>query len=132
MNMKFLSFLFIVTLTSLTLSAQQEQQEKPKSPVEVAAAQADKLLTELKLNGKQLFQVDSVLQSNLTGVSNEFERMKKGGISTNEAYMNVRDSWQLKTEEAFKLILTEEQFIKYMKYIGKMDSKGRMKKLPRY
>lgn len=132
MNMKFLLTAFIITLTTITLSAQQEQQEKPKSPVEIAEAQADKLQTELKLNNKQLFQIDSVLQSNLTGVSAEFEKLKKGGVSTNDAYINVRDSWQLKTEEAFKKILTDEQYTKYLKYIGKMDSKGRMRKLPRY
>lgn len=132
MNMKFLLSVSIFTLSFITLTAQQEQQEKPKSPAEIAETQADKLQTELKLNGKQLFQVDSVLQSNLTGVSAEFEKLKKGGITSNDAYINVRDSWQLKTEEAFKKILTEEQFKKYMIFIGKMDSKGRMKKLPRF
>lgn len=130
--MKALLTFFVIILSFTALSAQQEQQEKPKSPVEIAEAQADKLQLELKLNNKQLFQVDSVLQSNLTGVSAEFEKLKRGGVSSNDAYINVRDSWQLKTEEAFKMILTEEQYKKYLVFIGKMDSKGRMRKLPRY
>ena len=117
---------------SAAISAQEQQQEKPKTPVEIAQEQSDKLQIELKLNNKQLFQVDSVLQANLTGVNDEFEKMKKGGRLTNEAYIQVRDDWQLKTEDAFKKILTEEQFKKYMIYIGKMDKKGRMKKIPKY
>jgi hypothetical protein len=114
------------------MSAQDQQQEKQKTPVEIASEQADKLQEQLKLNNKQLFQVDSVLQNNITGVTADFEKLKKGGRMSSEAYIQVRDSWQLKTEEAFKKILTEEQFKKYMIFIGKMDNKGRMKKQPRY
>ena len=49
--------LLIITTVSITLSAQEEQQEKPKTPVEMAMEQADKLQELLKLNNKQLFLV---------------------------------------------------------------------------
>ena len=128
---KLIALLFITTI-SITLSAQEEQQEKPKTPVEMAMEQSDKLQELLKLNNKQLFLVDSVLQSNLAGVSDEYEKLRKGGRLSNEAYFNVRDSWQIKTEEAFKKILTEEQFKKYMISIGRMDKKGQPRKFPKY
>ena len=98
----------------------------------MAADEADKLYVDLKLSNRQLFLIDSVLQANYTGITNDFEKLKSAGRQTNTAFIQVREAWLQKTEDAFKLILNEEQFKKYLIKIGKMDSKGRPRKQPKY
>ena len=93
----------------------QEQEQNPKSPVEMAIIQAENLQKELKLTNTQLFYVDSILQHNFVAMSTEFERMKKAGIQSSENYLGVQKIWNQKTEDAFKKVLTEEQFINYLK-----------------
>ncbi|MFA5848523.1 MAG: hypothetical protein WC833_01450 [Bacteroidales bacterium] len=96
----------------------QQQEEKPKTPVEIAALQADKYQKDLGLNDGQTFLVDSVLQMNIGGVYSDFERMKKGGVQTPESYRAVQDLWMNKTDVAFKKIFTPEQYLKYEKLSG--------------
>lgn len=117
-------------LLFLLLSSQlvaQQQEQPPKSPAEMASIQADDMQKQLKLNDAQVFYVDSILQHNYTAVSAEFEKMKKAGIQSPENYMKVQKMWNEKTEDAFKKVLTEEQFIYYLKLTRRYkDYKKRM------
>jgi len=72
------AFFALLIITSSAF-AQNQQEEKQKTPVELAAIQADKFQLDFGLTDGQTFQVDSVLQVNLTGVYGEFEKMKAGG-----------------------------------------------------
>lgn len=109
-----------ITLLMITISAfaQNQEQEPQKTPVEMAAIQADKFQKDFGLNDSQTFRVDSVLQANLQGVYDEFEKMKKGGVQSSENYRAVQDKWFKKTEDAFRLIFNAEQFLKYQKMTG--------------
>lgn len=116
-----ISLLIITILLSSTSSFaqyQNQQEEKPKTPVEIAAMQADKYQKDLGLNDGQTFLVDSVLQANIGGVYADFERMKKGGVQTQESYRAVQELWMNKTDAAFKKIFTPEQYLKYEKLSG--------------
>ncbi|OFY39391.1 MAG: hypothetical protein A2X18_04650 [Bacteroidetes bacterium GWF2_40_14] len=104
--------------TSSFAQYQNQQEEKPKTPVEIAALQADKYQKDLGLNDGQTFLVDSVLQVNIGGVYSDFERMKKGGVQTQESYRAVQELWMNKTDAAFKKIFTPEQYLKYEKLSG--------------
>ena len=104
--------------TSSFAQYQNQQEEKPKTPVEIAAWQADKYQKDLGLNDGQTFLVDSVLQVNIGGVYSDFERMKKGGVQTQESYRAVQELWMNKTDAAFKKIFTPEQYLKYEKLSG--------------
>jgi hypothetical protein len=120
----------LITLLSLSLyltAYSQEQNQEKKNPIELAAEQADKLEIDLKLNHKQHFLVDSVLQKNIAGVMAEFEQMQKGGMQNPESYREVQQKWFKKTEEAFKKFLTPEQFEKYLRLSG-VPSKERKKR----
>ncbi|MFA6335284.1 MAG: hypothetical protein WCX48_06980 [Bacteroidales bacterium] len=109
-----------ITLLTTTINAfaQDQQQEKQKSPVEMAAEQADKLQKDFKLNDAQVFLIDSVLQTNFTGVYEEFENMKQGGVQSSQSYQAVQEKWMHKTENAFQKILTPDQFLRYQKMTG--------------
>ena len=53
--------------------------------------------------------------------------MKKAGIQSPDNYMKVQKMWNEKTEDAFKKVLTEEQFIYYLKLTRRYkDYKKRM------
>lgn len=49
----------------------------------------------------------------------EFEDMKKSGMQDGRSYQKVRDKWTDKSLAAFKLIFTEQQYISYLKLIGR-------------
>lgn len=104
-------------LVSTSVFAQEPPKEK--TPQEYAALETERLEKELKLNSHQVFYVDSILQYNFTGVMEEFERMKKSGMQDGRSYETVRDKWTDKSLAAFKLIFTEQQYIQYLKLIGK-------------
>jgi hypothetical protein len=118
--------LVIALLFSCFANAQNQPQEK-KNPIEIAAEQADKLQLDLKLNRRQHFLADSVLQKNIAGVMEEFERMQKGGMQNPESYREVQMKWFKKTEDAFEKFMTPEQFERYLKISG-VSSKERKKR----
>jgi len=77
------SKLLILTVTILFFSpliyGQNQEQPPPKSPVELASEQADKLQRDLNLKDYQLFLVDSVLQRNFTDLTAKVEEMRVAG-----------------------------------------------------
>ena len=98
------------------LSAQEQPQ---KSPEEMAIEEADKLEKELMLNGAQLFYVDSVLRANFLGLQEDMEILKGRGSEDFDAYKNTQEKWIQKTIASFKGILDEQQYIKYLRYLGR-------------
>lgn len=121
--------LLITVLVTLSLSAQE--QTPRKSPIELASEQAERFGEELKLNHYQLFMVDSILQTNLTAISKEFEEMQKGGMQNPESYKAVQKKWQKKTDDAFAQLFTIEQFDRYLRITGVpgKERKRRVKEL---
>lgn len=96
-----------------------QEPPKEKTPQEYAAMETERLEKELNLNSHQVFYVDSILQQNLAGVMTEFDQMKKAGMQDGRSYETVRNKWTDKSLEAFKLIFTEQQYIQYLKLIGR-------------
>ncbi len=98
------------------MSAQQPEQ---KSPEEMAIDEANRLEKELLLNGTQMFYVDSILRHNYMYLSDEMNALMERGSQDMTTYTTIREKWINKTIEAFKGILDEQQYIRYLKYIGK-------------
>ncbi len=124
------SILLLLTLM-VTFSLFAQDQPPRKSPIELAAEQAERFQEELDLNHYQVFMVDSILQTNLAAVSKEFEEMQKGGMQNPESYRAVQKKWQKKTDDAFVKILTIEQFDRYLRITGVSgkERKRRIKEL---
>lgn len=110
-------FTIAAFLCSTNLFAQQQPEQK--SPEEMAIDEANKLERELSLNGAQLFYVDSILRHNFMGLSDDMAALRARGSQDVTSYSTTRDKWINKTMEAFKGILDEQQYIKYLKYLGK-------------
>ncbi len=125
MNISFFTktFFILIFLTlffcefSPNLYAQEQQKEK--LPEEIAAEEASRLEKELGLNPSQVFYVDSTLQHNFLALKEEFEKMRDSGMQDPKTYQTVREKWQDKNLASFKLIFTEQQYIFYLKMIGK-------------
>lgn len=111
-----LLFAFAALFIFSPLAAQQQPE---KSPEEFAIEEADRLGQELKLNGTQMFYVDSILRANFIGLQEDMDKLKDRGSEDYDTYTVTREKWIQKTIDSFKGILDEQQYIKYLKYLGK-------------
>lgn len=96
-----------------------QEQPKQKEPHEVAEEEAVRMEKELELTPDQVFYVDSVLQYNYAGLKEEFDSMSGSGMQDSRNYQTVHEKWIQKNLDAFKKILSDQQYIKYLKMIGK-------------
>ena len=110
----------LLAMAALFISSPLAAQQQPeKSPEEMAIEEADRLEKELMLNGAQLFYVDSVLRANFLGLQDDMEILKGRGSEDFDAYKNTQEKWIQKTIDSFKGILDEQQYIKYLRYLGR-------------
>ncbi|MCI1719850.1 MAG: hypothetical protein LKM37_02320 [Bacteroidales bacterium] len=96
-----------------------QQQEKEKTPEEVAASEVKAMVRELQLSDAQEFYCDSILTHNYTSMKSDFENLQKSGMQEASTYQFLKDRWQKKTLEALKKVLDDQQYIKYLRRIGK-------------
>ncbi len=102
-----------------TLCSAQNQEQKEKSPEEIAMELTEKMGKDLSLKQTELFYVDAILRTNYPPLSDEIQRMKEMGMQDSRNYKVVYDKWNDKNLEAFKKIFDEQQYISYLKLIGK-------------
>ena len=95
------------------------QQQPEKSPEEIAAEEVAVLERELNLSASQAFYVDSILCHNYRGLFDEYEDMKNSGRQSVDSYKHVSEKWLNKNLSALKLVLEEQQYIMYLKRVGK-------------
>lgn len=115
------AFVCILAIAALffTNPLAAQQQEEQKTPEEMAILEAEKLETELNLTGTQLFYVDSILRANFNSLSEDMEALRGRGSQDIDSYTTTREKWIQKTIDALKLVLDEQQYIRYLKYLGK-------------
>lgn len=83
----------------------------------------------LKLEDWQVFYVDSILTHNNTAIRDECKALQDRKVSNYDLYYEVQDKWNEATYQAFRKILDEEQWKKYLKSGAKKEKKARDKKL---
>ena len=87
-----LAVMSILFVSQVSLSA-QEQDDKIPTPEEMAAKEADRLASLLKLDPGQVFYVDSTLQHDYAAWQAEVEKLQKSRVSNYDIYNDVRDKW---------------------------------------
>ncbi|MBE6224856.1 MAG: hypothetical protein E7122_06485 [Bacteroidales bacterium] len=110
-------FLTIAALLCFNNAIAQEQPEK--SPEEMAIEEAERLEQELKLSGTQMFYVDSILRHDFVLMYEDVEALKQRGSQDMNTYKAVSEKWIQKICNALKPYLDEQQYIRYLKLIGK-------------
>ena len=116
---KALILLLLYFSAAIAGRAQQQQpltpEQKEKQLYEAIQKQVDDYAENLNLEDWQIFYADSILTHNLVELSKEYEAQSKNKVSDSSIYMLIQDTWMEKTYQAFKKILNEEQWKKYLK-----------------
>lgn len=119
MMKKALILLLLYFSAAIAGRAQQQQpltpEQKEKQFYEAIQKQVDDYAENLNLEDWQIFYADSILTHNLVELSKEYETQSKNKVSDSSIYMLIQDTWMEKTYQAFKKILNEEQWKKYLK-----------------
>lgn len=110
---------FLTVAALFFFNAVFAQEQPQKSPEEMAIEEANRLEKELDLSSTQTFYLDSILRHNFEGMFEDLENLKARGSQDADTYKAVSEKWVQKTIDALKPVLEEQQYIKYLKIIGR-------------
>lgn len=116
--------------TNFNLFAQNQKEEK--SPEEIATEQANRLETLLELEPHQTFFIDSVLQHDMRAMYDEMQAMKQSGTQEFIVYQRIKEKWGEKIDSSFMNILSEKQWMEYLRSTNRMTKEMRKKYKERY
>ena len=126
-------FLTVVCLaiSSLAAFAQQnppspEEQEKKLS--EYIQKEVDRLETTLKLEDWQVFYVDSILNHDYRAMQEEMNSLSSAKVSNYDIYAKASDKWAENIYVAFRKVLNDDQWTKYLKNGAAREKKAREKR----
>ena len=117
--MKHVLFCFLTIAALLAFNNAFAQEQPEKSPEEMAIEEVERLGKELKLSGTQMFYVDSILRHDFVLMYEEVEGLKQRGSQDYNTYKAVSEKWVQKICNALKPYLDEQQYIRYLKLMGK-------------
>ena len=124
--------LFLMLLVPGVAFAQQQGPQTPeqreKQMYENIQKQGDDMASSLDLEDWQIFYADSILTTNFGALAKEFEELGKNRVSDLEVYSRLQDSCMEKNYNAFRAILNEQQWAKYLKTGAARDKKARDKR----
>ena len=119
--------LTVVGLLMFLAASAQEQPLTPEQRAKKMREAIDKMVEDyernLQLEDWQAFYADSILTHNLEERNKEMEAMASNKVANYDLYTMVGDKWEEETYKAFRKILTDEQWKKYLK-----SGAGRAKK----
>ena len=125
-----ISIAVVVALTSFTARAQEqktpEQQEKEMR--EAIDKELEKYIRLLDLDMAQEFYVDSILTHDYYGMRNEIMEKSRAKVSNSDVYQAVQDKWAERIYLAFRKVLDDDQWAKYLKSGAARDKKARDKR----
>ncbi len=126
-------FLTVVCLviSVLTAFAQQnppspEEQEKKLS--EYIQKEVERLEMTLKLEDWQVFYVDSILNHDYRAMQEEMNKLSSSKVSNYDIYTRTSDKWAENIYVAFRKVLNDNQWGKYLKSGAARDKKAREKR----
>ena len=119
--------LTVVGLLMFLAASAQEQPLTPEQRAKKMREAIDKMVEDyernLQLEDWQAFYADSILTHNLEERNKEMEAMASNKVANYDLYTMVGDKWEEETYNAFRRLLTDEQWKKYLK-----SGAGRAKK----
>lgn len=123
---------FVIVLAlflALPLSAQQQAPKDPQKQLRESIDQSlEKYERTLELEGWQLFYMDSIMTHDYSAMMAEMEDISKAKVENTDLYMQIQDRWNEKIYNAFRGVLNEEQWNKYLKQGAARDKKARDKR----
>lgn len=126
------ALLFLMLLVPGVAFTQQQGPQTPeqreKQMYENIQKQVDDMASSLDLEDWQIFYADSILTTNFGALAKEFEELGKNRVSDLEVYSRLQDTCMEKNYNAFRAILNEQQWAKYLKTGAARDKKARDKR----
>ena len=123
-------FTLLLLSFSATIFAQEQQEEK--TPEEIATEEADRLEKLLKLEPHQTFFIDSVLQHDMRAMYDEMQLMKQSGTQEFIVYQRIKEKWGNRIDSSYMNILTEKQWLEYLRSTNRMTKEMRKKNKENY
>lgn len=119
--------LTVVGLIMFLAASAQEQPLTPEQRAKKLREAIDKMVEDyertLQLEDWQAFYADSIITHNIEERNKEIEALASNKVENYDLYTMVGDKWEEETYKAFRRILTDEQWKKYLK-----SGAGRAKK----
>ncbi len=122
-----ISFAFSV----LTVYAQQgtpSPEEQEKKMTEFIEKEVSRFETTLKLEDWQVFYVDSILNHDYRAMQQEMNDLSSAKVSNYDIYTKTSDKWAENIYVAFRKVLNDDQWAKYLKSGAARDKKAREKR----
>ena len=130
MNYKYKKIILILSLflpicmQAQNLSPQQQEKKLQDSINE----QIDNYTDLLKLEPWQVFYVDSILNHDFKAMQAEMMSLNSSRVTNTDLYQFVQDKWMENIYTGFRGVLTDEQWVRYLKTGGSKDKKARDKR----
>ncbi len=126
----FLAFVSLVFSMHLAMAQQNppspEEQEKKMS--EFIQKEVDRLEMTLKLEDWQVFYVDSILNHDYRAMQEEVNSLSSAKVSNYDIYTKASDKWAENIYVAFRKVLNDDQWSKYLKSGAAREKKAREKR----
>ncbi len=106
----------------------QTPDEQEKKLYNWVQEEVDRYETTLELEYWQVFYVDSILTHNYGELGRELSQMSRAKVSNSDLFVQTQDKWNERTYEAFRKVLNDEQWEKYLKSGASRDKKARDKR----
>lgn len=121
----------VFLLACLPALAQEQAltpEQREKQLYENIQKQVDDMADRLDLEDWQVFYADSILTANFGELAREYEQLGRNRVSDADIYMRIQDGCMEKNYNAFRRILSDEQWAKYLKSGAAREKKARDKR----
>ena len=123
--------LVCLAISGLTVFTQQNHpspEEQGKKLAEYIEKEVDRLEMTLKLEDWQVFYVDSILNHDYRAMHEEMNSLSSAKVSNYDIYTRASDKWAENIYVAFRKVLNDSQWEKYLKSGAAREKKAREKR----
>ena len=117
-----------MALSVPAFAQEQEPQDQEKKLRESIEASLEKYEKTLELEYWQVFYLDSIMTHDYGAMMKELESKSKAKVENTDIYIQVQDKWNEQMYNAFRKVLNEEQWNKYLKQGAAREKKARDKR----
>ena len=103
-------------------------EQREKQLYENIQKQVDDMADRLDLEDWQVFYADPILTANFGELAREYEQLGRNRVSDPDIYVRIQDGCMEKNYNAFRRILSDEQWAKYLKSGAAREKKARDKR----
>ena len=120
--------LFFSIFMAFAQQGMPSPEEQEKKMAEFIDKEISRLEMSLKLEDWQVFYVDSILNHDYRAMQSEINSLAAAKVSNSDLYMNASDKWAENIYTAFRKVLNDTQWAKYLKSGAAREKKAREKR----